>query len=260
MNSPQGRVEGREEAEDQVQIDLNENLSPEPAKVTTFVPPQPEASEPTPASDMPVPMAPMAFPSDNSDPKERMSLRDQLHAETLPDLVRSLSEEAVATYRQVMAMSLPMKKERWLVAAALSAIFFLRVLIARKWVFIAYCLSIYLLSRLLLFVTPNVDPEDSPSNSLPTYENDEYRPFVSRLSEFRFWQRYIEAQIVALFLTLTTLTNIPVVWQMLVIYFVLLAGFSLTREISRMRRFKYAPDIPFLRKLVGIASKPQFSK
>ena len=49
-----------------------------------------------------------------------------------------------------------------------------------------YALGIYNLNLLLGFLTPQVDPElEGPT--LPSKGQDEFRPFVRRLPEFKFW-------------------------------------------------------------------------
>ena len=51
---------------------------------------------------------------------------------------------------------------------------------------ITYALGIYNLNLLLGFLTPQVDPElEGPT--LPSQREDEFRPFVRRLPEFKFW-------------------------------------------------------------------------
>ncbi|KAG9390494.1 Retrieval of early ER protein Rer1 [Carpediemonas membranifera] len=238
------------EAESVPHIDVEVNVSPEPP----VVPVHSQQADPSPAPDL---HTPMAFPEEAT---AKFSLRDQLHAETLPDMAHGLLGQVRNSYNRLLVLSQPKKRERWIIAAVLTVIFLLRVLVAQRWWFIAYCSWVYILSRAVLFVTPNVDPEDSPSNSLPTYENDEYRPFVSRLSEFRFWRRYTETHVISLVLTLTTLTDVPVIWQILVVYFVILAGFSIGREVHRMRKYGYAPDVPVLRRIAGLTAKPKFSR
>jgi hypothetical protein len=52
---------------------------------------------------------------------------------------------------------------------------------------ITYALGIYNLNLLLGFLTPQVDPElEGPT--LPSKREDEFRPFVRRLPEFKFWR------------------------------------------------------------------------
>ena len=49
-----------------------------------------------------------------------------------------------------------------------------------------YGLGIYNLNLLLGFLTPQFDPE-SEGPELPTKSDQEFRPFVRRLPEFKFW-------------------------------------------------------------------------
>lgn len=51
---------------------------------------------------------------------------------------------------------------------------------------VTYGLGIYNLNLLLGFITPQFDPElEGPE--LPTKADEEFRPFVRRLPEFKFW-------------------------------------------------------------------------
>ena len=51
---------------------------------------------------------------------------------------------------------------------------------------VSYALGIYNLNLLLGFLTPQIDPEmEGPT--LPNKGSDEFRPFVRRLPEFKFW-------------------------------------------------------------------------
>ncbi|PRQ56985.1 putative retrieval of early ER protein Rer1 [Rosa chinensis] len=64
----------------------------------------------------------------------------------------------------------------------------------------SYGLGIYLLNLLIGFLSPQVDPEihdlfDGPS--LPTRGFDEFRPFVRRLPEFKFWYSITKAFCIA---------------------------------------------------------------
>lgn len=59
----------------------------------------------------------------------------------------------------------------------------------------SYALGIYLLNMFLAFLTPKFDPssvvedeeEDDEGPSLPTRNDQEFRPFIRRLPEFKFW-------------------------------------------------------------------------
>jgi len=73
--------------------------------------------------------------------------------------------------------------------------FFLRIIFAEGWYIVAYSLGIYLLNLFLAFLQPKFDPSmnqdddalESAESSLPTKQDEEFRPFVRRLPEFKFW-------------------------------------------------------------------------
>jgi hypothetical protein len=57
-----------------------------------------------------------------------------------------------------------------------------------------YALGIYLLNVFLAFLTPKFDPaleqelnDEDDGPTLPTRGDDEFRPFIRRLPEFKFW-------------------------------------------------------------------------
>ncbi|EMS59425.1 Protein RER1B [Triticum urartu] len=58
-------------------------------------------------------------------------------------------------------------------------------------------LGIYLLNLLIGFLSPMVDPElealDQAGPALPTRGNNEFKPFIRRLPEFKFWWETVAA-------------------------------------------------------------------
>jgi len=76
-------------------------------------------------------------------------------------------------------------------------IYFIRVFFAQGWYIVTYALGIYLLNLFLAFLQPKIDPSlemDMEADSveeggpmLPTRSDEEFRPFVRRLPEFKFW-------------------------------------------------------------------------
>jgi hypothetical protein len=90
-------------------------------------------------------------------------------------------------------------------------IFFIRIFVAQGWyigtlclilrnnnltVFaVAYSLGIYLLNLFLAFLQPKFDPSNEAidnemedgTSGLPTKQDEEFRPFIRRLPEFKFW-------------------------------------------------------------------------
>jgi len=110
-----------------------------------------------------------------------------------------------------------------------------------------YALAIYHLNLLLAFLTPKIDPamaeyeadEDGPG--LPTSQNEEFRPFIRRLPEFKFWYSATKATTIAFFCTFFELFNIPVFWPILVMYFITLFCITMKRQIKHMIRYRYIP-------------------
>jgi hypothetical protein len=102
---------------------------------------------------------------------------------------------------------------------------------------VCYSLGIYLLNLFLAFLQPKFDPslaqdeglEDGQS-SLPTKQDEEFRPFIRRLPEFKFWHSATRAIAISFACTWFSVFNVPVFWPVLVVYFIIL--FSLTSNSS----------------------------
>lgn len=93
-------------------------------------------------------------------------------------------------YQYLLDKSTPHVLGRWISFAAIAFIYGLRVYVVQGYYIITYGLGIYVLQLFLAFLSPRVDPEiedlaDEPM--LPTRGSDEFRPFVRRLPEFKFW-------------------------------------------------------------------------
>lgn len=108
----------------------------------------------------------------------------------------------------------------------------------------AYTLGIYLLNLFLAFLTPKFDPsltqdeglEDGDAGappSLPTKQDDEFRPFIRRLPEFKFWHAATRAIAIGFVCSWFSVFDIPVFWPVLVVYWIIL--FVLTSEWSYPR-------------------------
>jgi hypothetical protein len=69
-------------------------------------------------------------------------------------------------------------------------IYVLRVYYVQGFYVVSYGLGIYILNLLIGFLSPKFDPELEVLDggaSLPTKGSDEFKPFIRRLPEFRFW-------------------------------------------------------------------------
>ena len=111
------------------------------------------------------------------------------------------------------------------------------------WYIIAYGFGIYILNLLISFLSPFTDPEDEDSLDLPM-NNDksgEYKPFIRKLPEFKFWYSITKALVISILLTITRFTDIPVFWPILLGYFILLFLFTMKDRIKHMIKYKYVP-------------------
>lgn len=104
---------------------------------------------------------------------------------------------------------------------------------------VAYTLGIYLLNLFLLFLQPKFDPsltqdegleDGDASASLPTKQDDEFRPFIRRLPEFKFWHSATRAIAIGFVCSWFPVFDIPVFWPVLVVYWIII--FILTSKFS----------------------------
>ena len=157
----------------------------------------------------------------------------------------------------------PYTASRWIFTVVLVIAFMARILFAQVltfcdinlimiistiesqgWYIVTYALAIYHLNLLLAFLTPKIDPamaeyeadEDGPG--LPTSQNEEFRPFIRRLPEFKFWYSATKATTIAFFCTFFELFNIPVFWPILVMYFITLFCITMKRQIKVINHFR----------------------
>ncbi|KAL9248481.1 RER1B-like protein [Drosera capensis] len=108
---------------------------------------------------------------------------------------------------------------------------------------ISYGLGIYILNLLIGFLSPKIDPELEAMDgaSLPTKESDEFKPFIRRLPEFKFWYAITKAFLVAFVLTFFSVFDVPVFWPILLFYWLVLFVLTMKRQIMHMIKYKYIP-------------------
>ncbi|VDQ12004.1 unnamed protein product [Trichobilharzia regenti] len=107
-------------------------------------------------------------------------------------------------------------------------------------------MGIFLLNRLIDFISPKIVPETD--EVLPTKSSDEFRPFLRRLPELKFWNSCTVCLLISIFCTYWSFLDIPVFWPILVVYFVLLFYLTMKRQISvcYYMSFKIFCHIPLL--------------
>ena len=131
----------------------------------------------------------------------------------------------------------------------------------------AYSLGIYLLNLFLAFLQPKFDPsneaidndmEDGSAGGLPTKQDEEFRPFIRRLPEFKFWYSATRAISIGFLCTWFSIFDVPVFWPVLVVYWLILFALTSTfpyqewgrsianvetvrRQIQHMIKYRYVP-------------------
>lgn len=163
---------------------------------------------------------------------------------TTTSAVTQFSHGIWRRYQHLLDKSTPLVLYRWIFLVAIALIYALRVYLIQGFYIITYGLGIYILQLLIAFLSPQVDPEiqeltDGPA--LPTRGSDEFRPFVRRLPEFKFWHSLAKAFIFAFVLTFFSAFDVPVFWPILLFYWLVLFVSTMKRQIMHMIKYKYVP-------------------
>ncbi|XP_076949877.1 protein RER1A-like [Bidens hawaiensis] len=147
-------------------------------------------------------------------------------------------------YQHLLDKSTPFLLYRWIVFCVIAIIYTARVFFLQGFYVVSYALGIYILNLLIGFLSPQVDPEfqdlsDGPT--LPSRTSDEFRPFVRRLPEFKFWYSITKAFCIAFLLTFFSAFDVPVFWPILLFYWVILFTLTMKKQILHMVKYKYVP-------------------
>ncbi|GMN34541.1 hypothetical protein TIFTF001_004741 [Ficus carica] len=147
-------------------------------------------------------------------------------------------------YQHLLDKSTPHVLRRWIACLGVAVVYALRVYLVQGFYIVSYGLGIYILNLLIGFLSPQVDPEiqdlsDGPT--LPTRGSDEFRPFVRRLPEFKFWYSITKAFCIAFVMTFFSAFDVPVFWPILLFYWMVLFVMTMRRQISHMIKYKYVP-------------------
>lgn len=143
-------------------------------------------------------------------------------------------------FQHYLDKSTPHAPWRWLASFFVALIYCLRVYFLQGFYIVTYGLGIYLLNLLIGFLSPQVDPE-SEGPSLPSKGSDEFKPFIRRLPEFKFWYAFTKAFCVAFVMTFFSIFDVPVFWPILLLYWIVLFVLTMKRQIRHMIKFKYVP-------------------
>ncbi|XP_057869367.1 protein RER1A isoform X2 [Cryptomeria japonica] len=143
-------------------------------------------------------------------------------------------------FQHYLDKSTPHYTGRWLALLLLAAIYVVRVYYLQGFYIVSYGLGIYILNLLIGFLSPQADPEmEGPA--LPTKGSDEFKPFIRRLPEFKFWYSITKAFVIAFAMTFSSIFDVPVFWPILLFYWVVLFVLTMKRQILHMMKYKYVP-------------------
>ncbi|EJW04654.1 hypothetical protein EDEG_01145 [Edhazardia aedis USNM 41457] len=141
----------------------------------------------------------------------------------------------------------PMKKERWVFLILFMILYFLRIIVIQQFFLITYCVSIYLLHGLIEFLTPKEENIPDPFDNFEddVYEqttlDDEYRPFIRRMPEYKFWMFCMQLIGTAFMCTFFDFLDIPVYVPILIFYFIVIAALTAKNMHRHMKKYKYNP-------------------
>lgn len=133
----------------------------------------------------------------------------------------------------------------------------LRIIFLEGFYIVVYVLFIFILNQFILFLQPKdraslvaraaatnseaTEDEDGEGAPLPTMDDEEFRPFVRRLPEFKFWYSTTYATMIAFWATFVPMLDIPVFWPVLLFYFIVLFVTTMRRQWLDMKKLKYVP-------------------
>jgi len=150
-------------------------------------------------------------------------------------------------FQSYLDRTVPFVLPRWLFSGTLYLIYWFRLWMLQGFHIVTYALHIYYLNLFIAFLTPKVEPmtyddeDDEDAGSLPTNNQSEFKPFIRRLPEFKFWWWATRSTIVAFTCTFFELFNVPVFWPILVMYFIMLFVITMKRQLKHMIKHKYVP-------------------
>ncbi|KAJ7393598.1 retention in endoplasmic reticulum protein 1 [Desmophyllum pertusum] len=162
-----------------------------------------------------------------------------------PGFIKKIFLTISQRYQKFLDSTVPHLPLRWIATLVMILLFLVRVFFLQGWYIVTYALGIYHLNLFIAFLTPKIDPaldeleEDGPE--LPTRSDQEFRPFIRRLPEFKFWYGATRAVVIAIICTFFEFFNIPVFWPILVMYFIVLFIITMKRQIKHMIRYRYIP-------------------
>lgn len=145
--------------------------------------------------------------------------------------------------------------ERWVSIGVIALLLLVRVIITKKHIFWYYCMCTFILSRFILFVSPS--GLEKGVFELPTTDAPDYKPIERQLPEFGFWKSCSVAVLVFFLISIFPFMNIPVLWEFVVIYLVILIVYVVVVELSVWKRLNVPPK-EAMKQWFGLIKKKKF--
>jgi len=158
-----------------------------------------------------------------------------------PSFVLLLRRSLRRKYQHYLDESVPYIWSRWIGFIFLALMYALRVYYLQGFYIVTYGLGIFLLNLFIGFLTPLEDQEVGEGPILPTSDTDEFKPFIRRLPEFKFWYSCTKAFAIGFAMTFFRVFDIPVFWPILLMYFLILFVLTMKRQIKHMIKHQYLP-------------------
>ena len=178
-----------------------------------------------------------------------------------PSIITRFFTSIGQRYQTALDKTVPYTPIRWLTTLLLGVGYAIRVYLLQGWYIITYALGIYLLNLFICFLSPRWDPakesqrdffdDEGGEPGLPMKNDEEFKPFVRKLPEFKFWYSSAKAFVIAIICTFFDALNIPVFWPILVMYFCILFVMTMKRQIKHMIKYRYLPFTHGKRKYKG---------
>ena len=174
-------------------------------------------------------------------------MNEETSATSSSNGIKKFFQRLSQMYQSMLDHWTPHAHMRWAGAGVLVLLFLLRIFLNHGWYIVCYALGIYHLNLFIAFLTPKIDPEydpyenDEDGPNLPTHTNEEFRPFIRRLPEFKFWLSMTKSTLIGLICTFFDVFDVPVFWPILVMYFITLFCITMKRQIKHMIKYKYLP-------------------
>ncbi|KAL0248081.1 hypothetical protein GEMRC1_003318 [Eukaryota sp. GEM-RC1] len=153
------------------------------------------------------------------------------------------SQSQIQRLKVVIDQTAPFVKIRWLVFVFFLLLFSTRVVVKDGFYIIAYACGIFLLLTLVTFLTPKSGLPSETNAELPIHQtdDDEFRPFIRKLPEFKAWKHSMAATLLSLFATFIPFFDVPVYLPIIVIYFIGISFAMLRVHVSHWIKYRYLP-------------------